>query len=126
MIFLEGRQIEFPAVRRDAHPVATPFVRLFPEQFVGDQVKALQRVGGGNIESLGHGTRTNSLHISRLSFFIQTSERNALHEFEAVIHVEHDHAVAAVFEQITNARLGNVEQMSLLLRRESRKRKHCA
>ena len=123
MVLFQRRQIDVLSVPGQAHAVATAIVRFFPKDFFGDEIKALQSVSGGNIEPLGPGVGANAFYVARLAVLIEAGERNAFDEFEVVVHVEDDYAVAAVLEKILDARLGDIEKMLFVFRRGKRKGK---
>src|SRR5205085_8948428 len=104
------RQIDHFAIRRNGHAIAAAFVRLFPEYFVGGEVKTRQRSGRADIEPMGGRVCANAFDIQRLAFFVQPRDRNAFHESVAVVDVEYQHALPAVFEVITNAGLGHIKK----------------
>ena len=94
-VFLKRGLVNDFAIRRHRHAVTAAFIRLLPQQLAGDEIEAGQRVRGGNVEPLRFRIGADALHIARRAFVIWHAEGDALYELVAVIHVKHQHAVAA-------------------------------
>ena len=55
--------------------------------------------------------RRHAFDVERFSIFVEAGEGNAFDEFVAMIDVENDHAVAAIFEVITNPWRGSIKKV---------------
>jgi len=112
MCFFERREINHFPVRGDRHAIASAFINVFPKSFFGDEVKADERPGRADVKPLGGRIRADAFDVQRLAFLVESRGRNALHETVAVVNVEHQHAVPAIFEVVANARFRHVQEFS--------------
>src|SRR5206468_7270791 len=101
------------AVRRDGHAVAATFIRFFPEDIFAAQIKAGERFRRADVKAFRGRVGANPLDVEWLAFFVQPRRLQALQETVAVIDVEHEHAVSAVFQVIANAGFGDEKQVAL-------------
>ena len=116
-ILFERRQIDFPPVRSDGHAIAATLERLLPTHLFGDEVDAGERVGGADKKPPRPGVGTDAFYVSGYALFIKASEGEPPEELVALVDVENEHAVAAVFEIVADPGRGDVEQPLLFVRR---------
>ena len=104
------RLVNHLSIRGNGHAVATAGVGLFPKNFFSDEIEAGQGSGGADVNALGRRVRANPFDIEGPALLVQARRRNALHELVAVVDVEYQHAVPAVFQIVANAGRGNIQE----------------
>ena len=106
----ERGQINHLTVGRNRHAIAPAGIRFLPNDLFAREIKTGQRSGRADVEAFGGCVGANALDVQRLAAFTESRRRNAFHEAMAVINVEDQHAVPAIFEIIANAWFGHIEQ----------------
>jgi hypothetical protein len=91
-----------------SHPPGNSF---FPNDLLRDEIEAGHRASGGDVNALVRRAGANAFHVERLAGGVEAGSLDALNEAVAVVNVEHENAVPAVFEIIPNARRSDVEKM---------------
>jgi hypothetical protein len=109
VVLLERREVNDLSVRRESHAVAAAFVCFFPDHLLCEQVDALERFDGTDVEALRGGARADALDVQRFAVLIHAFRGNAFDEFVIVVDVEHEEAVPAELEIIADARHRHVE-----------------
>ena len=112
VLLLEGRKVNELSVGGDTHPVATSFVRLFPENFLRHEVEALQRPQRADVQPSGGRAGTDPFDVERGALLVEAGGGDALDELVVALDVEHQHAVPAILEVIADAGLGDVKELA--------------
>jgi hypothetical protein len=108
-VALERRQVDDLAVRGERHPVAALLVGLFPEDPLGHEVEAGERLGRADVEPLRAGAGADSLDVVGLALLIEPGRGDALDELVAVVDVEDQQPVPAIFGVVADPRHRHVE-----------------
>ena len=106
----EGRHVNDFAVGREGEAIATARVRFFPENLFGFEVERGEGASSRDVKAFRGSVGGDAFDVEGFSIFVESREGNAFHEFVAVIDVEDDDAVAAVFEVVANAGCGDVQK----------------
>ena len=72
VVRFERRNVEVRPVGRDRHPVTASHVGTLPEDLLGFEVEARQRLGGDDVDPAGSSTRTNALDVVGLALVVET------------------------------------------------------
>ena len=107
----ERRHVQHAAVRREGQPIAAAVVRAVPQHRVGRQIEREHALDACSR------TAGRSRALAAMPFTFSGSSpagsvhrRDPAHEAVAVVHVEDEHADAAVLDVVADAGLGHVEE----------------
>jgi hypothetical protein len=122
VLFLETGQIDRRPVRRDRHPVRPALVLLLPHHLLGREIDALHRLEIADVDAVRREADRDSLDVGGVAggrhapvecprLLAQESGcRDSLHEAVAVVDVEDQEPVPAMFQIPAETRDGDVQQ----------------
>src|SRR3954467_1449282 len=98
MCFFKGGHVQGVAIRREREAITSALVSFFPNQLARGEVVTTDGSRRGYVEFLRHCAGANAFDVGRTLVFVQAGGGEPFEKRVALVDVENQDAVAAVFE----------------------------